>query len=264
MDWLKIPLREIMPSSRNLRERLDGIDELAASIEKEGLLQNLVVERRSFPAGYEVCAGNRRLKALKLLVKNGKIPEDFEVPCLVRWDGDSDEFYWTNTIENLQRQDVPIWEYGARFNELKDAGYSGNEIAARIQRNAGYVSRASHIASLIHPEVLSKVKELRGKRLSDSQLLQISHILNRDGTPDLKGQMVQFKLYSRKRLPTTKGQKGSHSRETYVMRRLKKIKDGSSFKVPGYAVPVIKAVVDYLEGRSTTIQIESFNDIKFY
>jgi len=59
-----------------------GIEELAASIEAHGLLQNLqVMEAAS--GTFEVVAGGRRLAALKLLAKRKALSKDAPIPCNV-------------------------------------------------------------------------------------------------------------------------------------------------------------------------------------
>ena len=50
---------------KNVRDKLENIEELAASIKKNGLLQPIVIGK--VPGGFELIAGQRRLAALKLL-----------------------------------------------------------------------------------------------------------------------------------------------------------------------------------------------------
>src|SRR5580698_1791616 len=59
-----------------------GMDELKASILSHGLMQNLVVTDKGGGA-YRVIAGGRRLEAIHSLQAEGKLPEDFAVPCQV-------------------------------------------------------------------------------------------------------------------------------------------------------------------------------------
>lgn len=77
---LLIPLSKLRPSSRNVRKSVGtSIPELAASIARVGLLQNLNVVLAADSEHYEVVAGRRRIAALKLLVKRRKLAKDFEV-----------------------------------------------------------------------------------------------------------------------------------------------------------------------------------------
>ncbi len=82
-NLLFVPLSQLLPrqSKRNVRKtpRM-SIPELAASISRIGLLQNLVVILAANGEQYEVVAGDRRLTALKLLAKKKRIAADYEVP----------------------------------------------------------------------------------------------------------------------------------------------------------------------------------------
>jgi ParB family chromosome partitioning protein len=85
-NLILVALSQLQPrrSKRNARTtpRL-SIPELAASIARVGLLQNLIVIAAADGERYEVVAGDRRLTALKLLAKKHRIPADYEVPCLL-------------------------------------------------------------------------------------------------------------------------------------------------------------------------------------
>ncbi|WP_286203110.1 ParB/Srx family N-terminal domain-containing protein [Rhizobium lusitanum] len=85
-----IALSRLVPSKANVRctNSTIGVSELADSIEAHGLLQNLTV-RKGKKGKYEVVAGSRRLAALHLLAKEGRLAEDAAIPCNVR-DDDND------------------------------------------------------------------------------------------------------------------------------------------------------------------------------
>ena len=93
----QVLVAEIQPSPRNPRHRLEGIDELAASIAEHQLLQPVVVRRRG-RSGYELIAGHRRLEAVKKLGWT-------EIPAVVR-DETSAKAYILTLVENLQREDL--------------------------------------------------------------------------------------------------------------------------------------------------------------
>ncbi len=68
-----IALSKLVPSKANVRKTGtdEGIAELADSIAAHGLQQNLNV-RETDKGRFEVVAGGRRLRALKMLVKGGR------------------------------------------------------------------------------------------------------------------------------------------------------------------------------------------------
>lgn len=93
-----------MPSAANVRRvnTAVGLSELADSIEAHGLIHNLTV-RKAKKGKYEVVAGSRRLAALRLLAKEGRLAEDADIPCNIR-DAESDTEL--SLAENVQRVDA--------------------------------------------------------------------------------------------------------------------------------------------------------------
>jgi ParB family chromosome partitioning protein len=59
-----------------------GMEELKASLLSHGLMQNLVVTDAG-DGQFLVIAGGRRLEAIHLLLAEGKLPQDFAMPCQV-------------------------------------------------------------------------------------------------------------------------------------------------------------------------------------
>lgn len=257
MQWAKLPLSQLIESSRNIRSRFEGIEGLADTIAEHGLLQNLVVEPCSLIRDqFEVCSGARRLRAMRLLVERGTWEKSHEVPVLIKGIDDDNSFAWVNTLENLQREDVPIWEYGRRFTELIDAGYTQPEIAARIGRNQGYVSRAIHIATAIEPKVLEAIAALKGRRLTASQLTQMAHLIDKktlEPDPTAQHRYLAMCLSSP---PRKKRGTKADGKPAVVYRRFQKLKGGSSFSIPFEYMAAVRAVVRYLEGTTRTIRID--------
>jgi len=81
-ELLLIPLSKLRPSSRNVRKSGGtSIPELAASIARVGLLQNLTVIASADGEHFEAVAGKRRLAALKLLAKRHKLDKHHPAPA---------------------------------------------------------------------------------------------------------------------------------------------------------------------------------------
>jgi hypothetical protein len=103
-NLILVPLSRLVsrPTGRNVRKtpRM-SIPELAASIQRVGLLQNLIVIAAADGEHYEVVAGGRRLAALKLLAKKHRISKEWEVPCLLVADGTART---ASLTENVQRE----------------------------------------------------------------------------------------------------------------------------------------------------------------
>jgi ParB family transcriptional regulator, chromosome partitioning protein len=133
---LEIPVAAIAPNPRQPREEFnqESLEGLAASIREVGVLQPIVVRRDN--GGYELVAGERRLRAAKLA-------ELATIPAVIR-ETDDTESLREALIENLHRDDLAPLEMAAAFQELlEELEVSQDVLAERL----GF-SRA-HIANTI-------------------------------------------------------------------------------------------------------------------
>lgn len=118
-----LPPDAIAPNPSQPRQNFSQqeLGELAASIRQVGLLQPLTV--RSVPGGWELVAGERRLRAAVLAGLE-------QVPCLVTQADDSRSALLA-LVENLQRQDLDFWEEALALDKLITLGGLSQEAAAR-------------------------------------------------------------------------------------------------------------------------------------
>jgi ParB family transcriptional regulator, chromosome partitioning protein len=133
---LEVPLGAVAPNPRQPRTHFDNeaIQALAASIREVGILQPVVV--RKLGEGYELIAGERRLRAARLAGLA-------TVPVVVRDTDDADTLREA-LIENIHRQDLGPIELAEAFRQLlEELGLRQEELAERVG-----VSR-SHIANTI-------------------------------------------------------------------------------------------------------------------
>jgi ParB family chromosome partitioning protein len=134
---LEVPVNAVTPNPKQPRTHWDEeeIKALAASIREVGILQPIVV-RRSGEDGYELVAGERRLRA-------ARVAGLATVPVVLRETEDSD-LLREALIENIHRQDLGPIELAEAFRQLlEDLGLKQEELADRVG-----VSR-SHIANTI-------------------------------------------------------------------------------------------------------------------
>src|SRR5215212_2510632 len=168
---LEIPIQGVTPNPKQPRTRFDDetIDSLAASIREVGVLQPIVVRRAT--GGYELIAGERRLRAAK---KAGLAT----IPAVVRDSEDADTLREA-IIENIHREDLGPIELADAFRALlDDLGLKQETLAERLG-----VSR-SHIANTIRLLQLSPdVQQL----LADSKI-QAGHARALLGIPDQEAQ----------------------------------------------------------------------------
>jgi ParB family transcriptional regulator, chromosome partitioning protein len=134
---LEVPVNAVTPNPKQPRTNWDDeeIQALASSITEVGILQPIVV-RRSGEDGYELVAGERRLRA-------AKVAGLATVPVVLR-DTDDSDLLREALIENIHRQDLGPIELAEAFRQLlEDLGLKQEELADRVG-----VSR-SHIANTI-------------------------------------------------------------------------------------------------------------------
>ena len=106
-----LPVTQIVPNRAQPRVHFDeaALAELAGSIRRYGVLQPLTV-RRSSGGGFELVAGERRLRAARMAGLK-------EVPCLVSAVSEEDAALLA-LIENIQRRDLNYMEEAAALEVI--------------------------------------------------------------------------------------------------------------------------------------------------
>ena len=151
-----LPIEEIHASPWQPRRHFapEAIDELSRSIAEQGVVQPLLVRRRS-EGGYELVAGERRLRA-------ARVAGLATVPVVVRELSDRDALEIA-LVENLQREDLsPLEEADAYVRLIEEFGLTQEEVAKRVGKSRPAVANAIRLRDL-PPAVLD---ELRGGRLT--------------------------------------------------------------------------------------------------
>lgn len=123
-----IDVHKLYQHPDNPRKNVDDLEELAASIKANGILQNLtVVPKLGEITGkwdgesYTVIIGHRRLAAAKLAGLE-------KVPCTVA-DMTPQEQVQTMLLENMQRKDLKVYEEAQGFQMLLDFGDSVEDVS---------------------------------------------------------------------------------------------------------------------------------------
>lgn len=134
-----VPVTKLVVHDDNVRrtDKRADIETLAASIAAHGLLQNLSVVRLD-DGRYAVVAGARRLAALRLLVKQGRLPRDYAAPCTIVEPALGAE---ASLAENVQRVAMNAMDEMEAFARLADDGMSIESIAERFGANVRHVEQ---------------------------------------------------------------------------------------------------------------------------
>jgi ParB family chromosome partitioning protein len=177
---VEIPVAAIVPNQYQPRKVFDQteIQELAQTISEHGLLQPIVV-REFRPGEYEIIAGERRFRAVKLL-------EWEKIPAIVEKMSDAESASLA-LIENLQRAQLsPVEEAQAykqlmEFNNLTQAA-----LAKGMGKSQSFVANKLRLLKLIKPvqnAILDgRITERHGRALlgldEDQQRTLLMEIVN--------------------------------------------------------------------------------------
>lgn len=137
-----IPRSKLEPHPDNPRKELGDLSELAASIRKQGLLQNLtVVPSPDAPDKYRIVIGHRRFSASGIAGLN-------ELPCIIDTKMTYPEQIAVMMSENIQRNDLTITERVGGVQMMMDLGMNVGEISGNTGISDTTIRRYAKLAKL--------------------------------------------------------------------------------------------------------------------
>jgi ParB family chromosome partitioning protein len=140
----------IDPNNHQPRTRFkqQKLQELAASIKANGVVQPIVVRRRGLR--YQLIAGERRWRAAQLAGIS-------KIPAVVR-DAADDQLLELSLIENIQREDLnPIEEAQAYHRLIEELKLTQEQVAQRVGRDRSSVTNYLRLLKL--PREIQKLVE---------------------------------------------------------------------------------------------------------
>lgn len=138
---LEIPVEAVAPNPRQPRTSFEdeALESLAASIQEVGVLQPIVVRKAG--TGFELIAGERRLRAAKLAGLA-------TVPAVIR-ESDDTESLREALIENIHREDLNPIELAEAFRELLDElGLRQETLAERLGMSRSHIANTIRLLQL--------------------------------------------------------------------------------------------------------------------
>ncbi len=139
-----VQLDEVRPNPRQPRLEFDpqALEDLASSIKEQGVLQPILVRPDSSgKRGYELVAGERRLRASKLAGKD-------TIPAIVREVTDEQSLALA-LIENLQRENLNALEEAKGLDQLQGAfGMSQEALAQKVGKSRSSVANSLRLLQL--------------------------------------------------------------------------------------------------------------------
>jgi ParB family chromosome partitioning protein len=136
-----IDINQIKSSAYQPRENFsdDKLSDLVASIKEKGILQPLILRRGT--TGYELIAGERRLRAAKALRMT-------QVPAIVK-DVDNKDSLVLSIIENIQREQLNAIEEAHAFKRLiADFGLSQEDVGKAVGKDRSSISNTLRLLNL--------------------------------------------------------------------------------------------------------------------
>jgi ParB family transcriptional regulator, chromosome partitioning protein len=172
-DTPEIAMDRIAHNPHQPRTRFDDAEtaELAASIVLHGVIQPIVV-RAAADGGYELIAGERRLRAARIAGLS-------HIPAVVRESAEG-ELLELALVENVQRQDLNAIEEASAYRELIDRfGHSHEEVARKVGKSRVAISNALRLLDLA-PETRDAISDGRiteghGRALAALTVPELQH-----------------------------------------------------------------------------------------
>ncbi|SJZ89519.1 nucleoid occlusion protein [Garciella nitratireducens] len=183
-----IPVNNIRPNPYQPRKYFNqsAIEELATSIKNYGILQPLSV-RKIGESSYELIAGERRLRAAKLL-------ELETVPVIVVEIVDQDSALIA-LIENLQREDLNyIEEAQSYYHLINDHGLTQEQVAQKVGKTQSTIANKLRLLRL--SESVQKV--VIDQSLSERHARALLRLPDEELQMDVLNKIIKNKLNVKK------------------------------------------------------------------
>ena len=171
----KIPVDEIRPNPYQPRKVFDdaALQELSSSIKQHGVFTPILVKKSI--QGYDLIAGERRLRASKLAGKK-------DIPAIIV-DFNDQEMMEIALLENIQREDLNVMEEAKAYEKLiQRLNYTQEQLAHRVGKSREHITNTLRLLKLpedVQEYVVDKklsmghVRALLGLK-SESQMRKIA------------------------------------------------------------------------------------------
>lgn len=137
-----LPLSQIEANPFQPREDFDqeALNELAASIKEQGIIQPITVRKMGYDK-YQLISGERRLKASKLAGMD-------EIPCYIRIANDQ-QMLEMALVENIQRESLNALEIAISYQRLiEECELTQEELSQRVGKNRTTVTNYIRLLKL--------------------------------------------------------------------------------------------------------------------
>lgn len=223
-----LKISSIRPNPYQPRKNFDdeSLKQLSSSIKERGIFQPILV-RKSLK-GYELIAGERRLKASKMAGLK-------EIPAVVLDGVDDKDMMEVSLLENIQREDLnPIEEAQAYDQIIKKLDYTQDELAKRVSKSRAYITNTLRLLKLPKKvqDMLSNGKLSYGHGralLSLDEEDKIIELANKIVKEDLTVRQVEKLVSAKPKKEKTK--KGTKDKDPYLAELKRNLEEKLATKV---------------------------------
>lgn len=180
---IEIPINQIRPNPYQPRKEFDrkALEELSDSIRIHGIFTPLLV--RKAVSGYDLIAGERRLRAAKMA--------GLETVPAISVEFTEEQMMEISILENIQREDLnPIEEAAAYDSLIRKLGYTQEKLAERVGKSREYCANIMRLLKL-PVEVQTMVID---KKLTMSHVRPLLGLKNEDHMYDAAMEVMHKKM----------------------------------------------------------------------
>ena len=134
-----------------VRSEFGNIEELAKSIREHGV-QSPIHVRKNGDDGYIILTGERRFRAAKMIGLE-------TIPAIIKVVESEEKITALQLIENMQREDLNVFETVRGFDALRNIGKNNSEIASALGVSRGQISKGLTVRDSFTDEQLAKMIE---------------------------------------------------------------------------------------------------------
>ena len=182
-EIIEVSLDELRPNPYQPRKVFDqeALEELSSSIREHGVFQPIIIKKSI--KGYEIIAGERRVRASKLAGKE-------TIPAIIR-DFTDEQMMEISLLENLQRENLnPIEEAQAYRSMLDKLGITQEELSNKVGKSRSHITNIIGILRL--PEEVQKM--IAQEKLTMSHAKLLSKLENEEDIIEMADRIVNQKL----------------------------------------------------------------------
>ncbi len=179
-EIVMLPLEELRSNPYQPRKVFDeeALQELASSIKEHGVFQPIIAKKSIH--GYEIIAGERRVKASKLAGLK-------EIPAIIRNFNDT-QMMEIALLENLQREDLNAIEEATAYHKLQETlSLTQEELAKRLGKSRSHITNMLGLLTL----PASIQEDVSNKKISMGHARALSKLDNAEEQRKLADQIIR-------------------------------------------------------------------------